>query len=50
MRQNLAKLKDYGKQLGIAFDVSKKKSRGGRMQGEKWEDEEMMMWKKQVEP
>lgn len=48
MRQNLAKLKEYGRQLGIAFDVSKKKSRGGRMQGEKWVDDEMELWKKQA--
>eukprot|EP00282_Hemiselmis_andersenii_P016165 CAMPEP_0114133016 /NCGR_PEP_ID=MMETSP0043_2-20121206/13402_1 /TAXON_ID=464988 /ORGANISM="Hemiselmis andersenii, Strain CCMP644" /LENGTH=614 /DNA_ID=CAMNT_0001226567 /DNA_START=185 /DNA_END=2026 /DNA_ORIENTATION=- len=48
MRQNLTRLKEYGKQLGIAFDVSKKKSRGGRMQGERWVDEEMEQWKRQA--
>mmetsp|Transcript_50027 Transcript_50027/g.122125 ORF Transcript_50027/g.122125 Transcript_50027/m.122125 type:complete len:792 (+) Transcript_50027:21-2396(+) len=48
MRQNLTKLKEYGRQLGITFDVSKKKSKQGRMQGERWVDDEMDAWKKQA--
>ena len=48
MRQNLQKLKEYGKEIGFSFDISKKKSQWGRMQGEKWEDEELGVWKKQA--
>mmetsp|Transcript_86802 Transcript_86802/g.140738 ORF Transcript_86802/g.140738 Transcript_86802/m.140738 type:complete len:741 (-) Transcript_86802:404-2626(-) len=49
MRQNLQKLKEYGKEIGFSFDISKKKSQFGRMQGEKWQDEEMEVWKKQAQ-
>ena len=48
MRQNLQKLKEYGKEIGFSFDISKKKSQFGRMQGEKWQDEELDTWKKQA--
>lgn len=48
MRQNLQKLKEYGKEIGITFDISKKKSQHGRMQGEKWEDDELQVWKGQA--
>jgi hypothetical protein len=48
MRQNLQKLKEYGKEIGFSFDISKKKSQYGRMQGERWHDEELDTWKKQA--
>jgi hypothetical protein len=48
MRQNLQRLKEYGKEIGFSFDISKKKSQFGRMQGEKWHDEELDTWKKQA--
>ena len=48
MRQNLQKLKEYGKEIGFSFDISKKKSQFGRMQGEKWQDEELDVWKHQA--
>jgi hypothetical protein len=48
MRQNLQRLKEYGKEIGFSFDISKKKSQFGRMQGEKWQDEELDVWKKQA--
>jgi len=48
MRQNLQKLKEYGKEIGITFDISKKKSQHGRMQGEKWKDDELETWKQQA--
>jgi len=48
MRQNLQKLKEYGKEIGITLDVSKKKSQHGRMQGERWHDDEMTVWRDQA--
>ena len=48
MRQNLQKLKEYGKEIGFSFDISKKKSQHGFMQGEKWQDDELETWKKQA--
>ena len=48
MRQNLQKLKEYGKEIGITLDISKKKSQHGRMQGERWHDEEMEVWREQA--
>mmetsp|Transcript_8053 Transcript_8053/g.26970 ORF Transcript_8053/g.26970 Transcript_8053/m.26970 type:complete len:419 (-) Transcript_8053:1114-2370(-) len=48
MKQNLQKLREYGKMIGISFDVSKKKSQHGRFQGEKWMDDELQTWKHQA--
>ena len=46
--QAVQKLKEYGKEIGFSFDISKKKSQFGRMQGEKWQDEELDVWKHQA--